>query len=245
VSAGPIIYEPTGRAREYAPLAANLSIGCVHRCAYCYGPAQFRRDVATWGEVRTKERALERFERDAAKFAGDPREILLSFSTDPCGTPAQFRDLELALVIADHYRLLVTVLTKNPAALLGPVADLFKRNGWRVGSTVCFLREELRQTWEPGAPPIPARVDALEKLSRFGIRTWASVEPVVDAADALEAIRLLCRIGVEEIRVGHWNHDARAAAVDWRAFHAEAAELLKETPHLFKADLRAAAGVEP
>ena len=29
-----IIYEPKGRAREYAPLACNLAVGCVHRCVY-------------------------------------------------------------------------------------------------------------------------------------------------------------------------------------------------------------------
>ena len=33
-----IIYEPSGRAKEYAELAANLYKGCDHRCVYCFGP---------------------------------------------------------------------------------------------------------------------------------------------------------------------------------------------------------------
>lgn len=33
-----IIYEPKGRAREYANLAANLYSGCIHGCVYCYVP---------------------------------------------------------------------------------------------------------------------------------------------------------------------------------------------------------------
>lgn len=34
-----VIYEPKGRAREYAPLACNLYMGCTHGCKYCYAPA--------------------------------------------------------------------------------------------------------------------------------------------------------------------------------------------------------------
>jgi len=32
------IYRPSGRALEYAPLAANLYRGCNHGCLYCYAP---------------------------------------------------------------------------------------------------------------------------------------------------------------------------------------------------------------
>ena len=34
-----IIYEPRGKAREYAELAVNLYKGCSHACVYCYAPA--------------------------------------------------------------------------------------------------------------------------------------------------------------------------------------------------------------
>jgi DNA repair photolyase len=30
------IYEPKGKAREYAPLALNLYESCPHGCKYCY-----------------------------------------------------------------------------------------------------------------------------------------------------------------------------------------------------------------
>jgi DNA repair photolyase len=34
-----IIYEPTGKAREYSPLAANLYSGCDHNCDFCFVPS--------------------------------------------------------------------------------------------------------------------------------------------------------------------------------------------------------------
>ena len=37
-----IIYEPKGRAREYAALAANLYNTCSHGCRYCYAPAAMK-----------------------------------------------------------------------------------------------------------------------------------------------------------------------------------------------------------
>jgi hypothetical protein len=44
----PLIYEPAGRAREYAALACNIYRGCDHACEYCYAPAATRRDRAAF-----------------------------------------------------------------------------------------------------------------------------------------------------------------------------------------------------
>ena len=42
-----VIYEPQGRAGEFAPLAANLYRGCGHGCSYCYVPMviKTKRDI--------------------------------------------------------------------------------------------------------------------------------------------------------------------------------------------------------
>src|SRR3972149_6634508 len=41
-----VIYEPTGKAREYAELAVNLYSGCGHSCGYCYAPACLKKTRA-------------------------------------------------------------------------------------------------------------------------------------------------------------------------------------------------------
>lgn len=235
-----LIYEPRGRALEYAPLACNLAVGCIHGCRYCYGPASFRVAPGDWTVPLPKADLLGRFARSAERFAGDPREILFSFATDPFGTVEQVRDFREILPLAEAHRLRLTVLTKNPEAA-EEFLPAFARNGWSLGATVCFLSEEMRAEWEPGAPSIASRLAGLARARALGVRTWASVEPVLDAAEGLRAIEAL-RDRVDLVKVGKWNHDARAAAISWPEFLAAAARLLAGRPHLFKHDLLAAGG---
>jgi len=69
-----IIYEPRGEAREYAPMAANLRVGCEHGCRYCYGPLAFRKKRENFHlKAKTREQALEKLEYDARILRGDDR----------------------------------------------------------------------------------------------------------------------------------------------------------------------------
>ena len=79
-----VIYEPRGRAREFAPLAANIFRGCGHGCLYCFGPQtlKMKRDVFSINPKPRKD-VLKFLEKDARKYRGDHREILLSFTSDP------------------------------------------------------------------------------------------------------------------------------------------------------------------
>ena len=230
-----VIYEPKGRALEYSPLACNLWIGCIHNCGYCFGPATFRKSREDWITPRLKDRALERFESDAKKYAGDPREILFSFGTDPYGTPEQRTQMYDVLGIAAKHDLRITVLTKNPAGAEQHIT-MFQRNGWSLGTTICFASEALREEWEPGAPSITSRVAALQTFREAGVKTWVSVEPVINPTEAIGVLAALVD-KVDLIKVGKWNHDARAKEVDWKAFLGEARMILSGRPHVFKHDL--------
>lgn len=76
-----VIYEPKGRAKEYADLACNLYRGCTHGCTYCYAPGCMRTTSAVWhekGEVR--KNVLDLFAKDVKKLSGDPRRVLFCLS---------------------------------------------------------------------------------------------------------------------------------------------------------------------
>ena len=125
-----IIYEPSGKAEEYAQLAVNLYQGCDHRCTYCFGPQTLRKNRETFhSDCKPKENALAKLQRDAEKLnaAGNSREILLSFVTDPYQVIEN--DLKItrqAIEILIKNNLRFTILTKG-----GPTAardfDLLKK----------------------------------------------------------------------------------------------------------------------
>ena len=80
-----IIYEPSGRAREYSQSAANLYKGCGHGCIYCYAPDAIRMDRADfYANPSARRNVLRELEKDCVRLEGkETRPILLSFSSDP------------------------------------------------------------------------------------------------------------------------------------------------------------------
>jgi hypothetical protein len=82
--------------------------------------------------------------------------------------------------------------------------------------------------WEPRAGDVGGRINALDKARARGLRTWLSVEPVIEPDQALGVIRAL-RGRVDTMKIGKLNHDReREALVDWRAFGRRAAALCDE-----------------
>ena len=85
-----VIYEPKGRAREYAPLACNLYMGCTHGCKYCYAPACMHKKLEEWHQAARArgENVLVLFERDCVRLAKEraddaTRRVLFCFLSDP------------------------------------------------------------------------------------------------------------------------------------------------------------------
>jgi len=81
------IYEPSGAAREYSPLALNFIKGCDHGCVYCYVPKMMKRFNKNYihSDVYIKEESmlLKEIERSAKKHKDSENQVFLSFLTDP------------------------------------------------------------------------------------------------------------------------------------------------------------------
>ena len=233
----PIIYEPRGKAREYSDLAVNLYTGCSHACRYCYCPAILRKTIDAWAfDPQPRKGILRELERDAKKLRGDPREILLSFMSDPYHSDEAAGLTREALQLLEQYDLRVQVLTKGGQRSIRDF-DILSRNRWKYGTTIIFLSETLREQWEPGAPPIAERVEAIRQAHAAGIFTWVSVEPVVDPAEAIKVVETL-RGEVDFWKIGKLNHDReREAAIDWYRFLMEVEASLVGDHYLIKKDL--------
>ena len=187
-----IIYEPQGRAREYAELAANLYRGCDHGCIYCYAPLATRTNRQEFHQPSVRTNVLEKFTKDARELAmiEEKRPILLSFTTDP------YQHLDVrekltrkAIEILHFYNLNVSILTKGGKRSERDFDLLSKRLELsEYGATLVFTDEELRKEIEPFAAPTDERITSLMHAHEMGVQTYVSLEPVWKTEQTLELI---------------------------------------------------------
>jgi DNA repair photolyase len=234
------IYEPRGMAREYAALACNLYSGCSHGCLYCYAPSCLQRNREVFHrEVKARSGIIAALEKDAARYADTTERVLLSFTSDPY-QPAEdeLRLTRAALEVLVERHIPFQVLTKGGLRAARDF-DLFEAgNGW-FATTLVFTEEASRVHWEPNAASLQSRVEAIKEAHRRGIRTWVSVEPVIDPRQALALIEQLTP-WADGWKVGKLNHHPVAKEVDWFGFAAEVQRLLEGSggEHLIKESLR-------
>jgi DNA repair photolyase len=215
-----IIYEPGGRAREFAPLAANPYQSCSHGCKYCYVPPALKRDRESYyNELRLKKNWLQDLEKDAAKLNGNGNEILLSF----VGDPYQPAEMELgvtrqAIEVLIRHDLRFTILTKGGTRAVKDFDLLESYPKSRFGTSLVFTSQKDADEWEPNAASVNDRVLAVEIAHSRGIPTWISLEPVIDPEQALKLIQELHPL-VDHWKIGKLNY--KSLSVDWVKFREE------------------------
>jgi len=90
------------------------------------------------------------------------------------------RCLEILLL---HYRP-VTIQTKSPL-LLRDIELFEKFDDVEVTMTIATADENIRRIFEPKAPSIRERIEALQKLHSRGIKTSAMIAPMLPKAEGL------------------------------------------------------------
>lgn len=231
-----MIYETSGRAREYFELAANLYTGCEHACVYCYGADVLHKDPKEFFTRavprQNREGALAALRKDAERLAAnyETRHVLLSFVTDPY-QPAeeQFNLTRRAIEILHAANLGVAILTKGGFRATRDF-DLLDQ-GDLFGTTLTFQDPKRSRSWEPGAAnPIDRKLSLKDAKDR-GISTWVSCEPVIDPAETLALIEE-CAPFVDVFKVGTLNYsrklprDFTPPRIDWKNFAQNAVILL-------------------
>jgi DNA repair photolyase len=236
-----IIYEPSGKAREYSELAANFYTGCSHACKYCYCPAIMRKSLKEWSEsAHARTNIIKQFERDAktATHEQKQKELLFSFMSD-CyqNEEAAFLTRQALLIAEQNGFKKVNILTKAGFRAVKDF-DIFQRNSsWKFGSTIIMRSEELREQWEPGAPSVQSRYEAVKIAHEKGIFTWVSIEPVVNTDEALNVITDIHQY-VDFWKVGKLNHMKEIEdTINWKQFLIDARRALIGKKYLIKKDL--------
>jgi len=158
----------------------NPYVGCYHGCRYCYATfmKRFTGHTEPWGSfVDVKTNAPEVLHRQMKKA---PRgHALMSSVTDPYQPiEEKYRLTRRCLEVLLPHQSSVDILTKSPLVLRD--LDLLKQfEEMEVGFTITTDNDEIRKIFEPHAPPIEARIQALKALFEGGLKTYAFIGPLL------------------------------------------------------------------
>lgn len=241
------IYKPKGKAGEYASFACNFFVGCSNNCAYCYLKKGIGKKVLG-GDKPVLKKCFRNWQ-DAIKiyfnelFGGSESNevrpeikrdgIFFTFSSDPC--LPETLNLNVS-VIRQTLRLGVPVqiLTKCTEWIFteqgsGLLSDPAAKQYLSVGFTLTG-RDDL----EPKAAPNDERIEALKLLHKRGLKTFASIEPVIDFDKSLGIVKK-CANFVDLFKVGlesggeYKTADIRQFAADLAAIPEKPKIYLKES----------------
>lgn len=239
-----IIYEPSGKAREYSPLACNVYLGCNHRCKYCYAPSINFKKREDYYNINPRRNVIQELENDCRKFVNSDKQVLLSFMSDPYNKlESELRLTREALKLFHQYNIPCAVLTKSKNVLND--IDVIKKFGSniQIGMTLTFDNNKDSTEWEKEAALPGERITCLKTLKENNIKTWASLEPVIIPEQSLNMIkRSLDYVGVYKIGKIN-NFQGIDKSIDWNDFLDKAVTILREAkkPFYVKIDLRQAA----
>jgi DNA repair photolyase len=169
--------------------ALNAYVGCQHDCRYCYARfmKRFTGHAEPWGAfVDVKVNAPDLLAREVLRRKKG--RVWISGVCDAYQPlEATFQLTRRCLEILVDHGWPVTVQTKSPLVLRD--LEILKRSAnAEVGLSIATADERLRRIFEPGAPPIARRIEALGALHAAGIATFVMVAPLLPHADGLAGL---------------------------------------------------------
>lgn len=227
------IYEPKGKAREYGEHAINIYTGCNHGCIYCYAPNVLHKTKEQFQEVQVREGIVEAVKDQLKRENIRGKLIHLCFTCDPY--PAEIdttptREIIKAVKDAGNF---VQILTKGGFRAERDF-DLLDGRDW-FGVTLT-TQTDLIKYYEPNAASFGERIASLLRAHKKGIRTWVSLEPVIDPKTVYRTIST--GFFIDLFKIGKLNY--MKTDINWAEFGTEAERLCKYNGRncYIKTDLR-------
>jgi DNA repair photolyase len=158
----------------------NPYVGCSFGCLYCYAMflPQNRRPREDWGKwFQAKANAVELARKQAPKVAGQA--VYCSSVTDPY-LPAE-RSLGLTRGIVEAllpYQPRLLIQTRGPLVVRD--LDLLRQfRAVRVNVSIPTDSEDVRRAFEPKAPPLERRWEAVAAVRAAGVPVAVCVTPML------------------------------------------------------------------
>jgi DNA repair photolyase len=158
----------------------NPYVGCQHGCRYCYASfmKRFTGHSEPWGEfvdVKINAPLVLRHQLKRPKEGS----VLIGTVTDPYQPlEKKYRITRGCLEVLLESPLSLNMLTRSPLVLRD--IDLFKKlHDIDIGLSITTDSEETKKLFEPDAPSILSRVEALKKIHDAGISAYVFIGPVL------------------------------------------------------------------
>lgn len=208
------IYEPKGKAKEYGDLALNIYTGCPHWCLYCYAPLVLKKDKEAFHSiVEPRDGIVEATHRQIERQKITGQTIFLCFTCDPYPTGYDSTPTREIIKLLKEYGNHVQILTKGNGSR---DFDLLDSDDWFgvtiTGGESAEKRHELSE-------------QLIQAKALYGISTWISFEPVIDADVVLNCIRY-GGDAVDRIKIGKLNY--HPSDINWHDFGHKAEALCRE-----------------
>ncbi len=231
---GKAIYRPNGKAAEYSEWACNFYNGCTHNCSYCYNNHNLMSKTVGGTDVRLKkslvdeQTAFQIFMAELTKVKDsiikEDKALHFNFVSDPC-LPETIELNWKCIGHALREGVKCQILTKAADWLENPVVvPAFQyKELISVGFTLTGCDDQ-----EPGAAPNAKRIEAMKQLHDMGIKTWASIEPIIDPVRSFEMIKAtvgICnyyKIGILSGKKSYNPDDIRTLKAEVDALNLEA-----------------------
>lgn len=180
------LYDPFARRKDFPAgrrWCVNVYTGCSFSCKYCYTTNYIRESF----RARSKKdfttlllKDLNELERSGLNQVP----LHISNSTDPLqALEKKYKHTLFLLECVSRKPLLfstVTMLTRNPSLLCVPeYLDIIKSmKNFQVEVTCPFYDDNTRKFFEPGAPSVQQRLEAMGKLREASIRVALRIDPI-------------------------------------------------------------------
>jgi DNA repair photolyase len=200
--------------KEWSTASDNFQIGCEHDCRYCYARETMLRykritDPAAWKHPRINGK------RVLAKR--QPQEGTVMFPTTHDITPLNIN--QAVIVIRSNLRAgnNLLIVSKPNVQCIKRLCTEFRDHKHHIlfRFTIGTMDEGVAEFWEPGAPSIKERLDALAYAFDAGFATSVSAEPFFDRTVVALAMNVLPLI-TDALWIGKMNNiDRRVDTAGW------------------------------
>mgnify|MGYP003968205491 CR=1 FL=1 len=198
------LYDPLADRSKRFPdglrFCLNVYVGCENDCKYCYVNGYSKESVGNaYHEKSEFKKKLTKDINEIKKFKVPIAPIHLSNSTDICQEELEtnFRHTLFALnTIANNRDIFssVVLLTKNPKLLCEKeYLSILKNPSMKplvVQVTCAYWNDNVRKFYEPDAPSIQSRLEALQILSDNNVDTEMRIDPLLPSSRINENVRV-------------------------------------------------------